>query len=63
MNRTATTCYVCDAPGQHAPTPLHNYWSYADADAYFTGQDSRLKASIPSMTAVETLNPCEAVVA
>ena len=53
----AATCYVCGGP-EHAPYELHRFWSIADARREFYGQPS---GPAPSMSAVETLDPREAV--
>ena len=56
-------CYVC-GHGPHEPRSSaggHDFWSNADAKVFFDQQDARLRAPLPSMTAVETLDPREAV--
>lgn len=56
-------CYVCDLPAE-AKHVGHTYWSNADALAEFEAQSRRVVAArIPSMTAAETLDPREAVIA
>lgn len=50
-------CYVCGS-GLHAPTDSHDYWSTADAARHFAAEPN---GTLPSMTAVETLDPREAV--
>lgn len=56
----ATDCYICNQPAE-APHVGHGYWSNADAKTYFEQETRRTVARIPSMTAVETLDPREAV--
>lgn len=57
-------CYVCGG-GPHADTDLHRYWSNAAADAEFAEHDRMVAAAggptYPSMTAVETVDPREAI--
>lgn len=50
-------CYICGGP-EHAPTGLHRFWSIADARREFAAEPS---GQMPSMSAVETLDPREAV--
>ena len=54
------TCYICGGP-EHKPTPEHDFWPKAEAARFFAREDARLGGSLPSMTAVETLDPREAV--
>lgn len=51
-------CYVC-GNGPHERVELHDYWSKSDAARYFAAEPSG--GSYPSMSAVETLDPREAV--
>lgn len=39
------SCYVCGGQphADHAATGGHNYWSNADARAYFRAEDARLQ--------------------
>lgn len=53
-------CYVCDE-GPHERTELHDYWPVSQAASEFARQDAGAGGSIPSMTAVETLDSREAV--
>lgn len=52
-----TTCYVCGGQ-KHEPTELHAFWSITDAAREFAAMPG---GTYPSMTAVETLDPREAV--
>jgi hypothetical protein len=56
--RLPESCYVCGG-GSHSPVESHNYWSTSEAEAEFAAMPSG--ADIPSMSAVETLDPREAV--
>lgn len=55
-------CFICGG-APHAPYASHEFWSvdaaFAEAHAY----DARAQAAQPSMSAVETLDPREAVYA
>lgn len=63
MTTTKTTnCFICGREA-HEPTPLHVYWSVADAFREAADYDARSSVSPPSMTAVETHDPREAVYA
>jgi hypothetical protein len=50
-------CYICGG-SKHAPTELHAYWPNADAARHFAALTD---GPLPSMSAVETLDPREAV--
>jgi hypothetical protein len=50
-------CYICGY-AEHAPTPEHNYWSTSDALREFASEPT---GQYPSMSAVETLDPREAI--
>ena len=58
-------CFICGGE-EHEPRELHTFWSTRDAFAEAEEYDRRAAAagtpSIPSMTAVETLDPREAVI-
>lgn len=56
----SNTCYVCGG-GYHEPTPYHVFWSVEQAAAYFEKESQG--GSFPSMSAVETHDPREAVYA
>jgi len=60
--RNPRACYVCDNPesGSHVG---HTYWANEDAEQYFADETARMSAKIPSMSAAETLDPREAVIA
>ncbi len=58
---TPDVCFICNRPAEH-PHVGHDYWSNSDAEAYFAREDARTSARIPSMSAVETLDPREAVI-
>lgn len=51
-------CYVCGG-APHGRLELHDYWSTSDAARHFAGEPSG--GTLPSMSAVETLDPREAV--
>lgn len=54
-----SACYVCGG-AEHPPAELHTFWANADAARFFAAEP---QGTIPSMTAVETLDPREAVYA
>lgn len=56
--RDAAACYICGR-AEHPPTDEHAFWSNAEADREFSLMPA---GPMPSMTAVETLDPREAVV-
>ena len=59
-------CFICGG-AEHAPTELHSFWSTRDALGEAAEYDRRAAAAggpiYPSMSAVETLDPREAVYA
>jgi hypothetical protein len=52
-------CYICDQP-KHPRVDVHDFWSKADAARSFAAEPV---GDLPSMTAVETLDPREAIYA
>lgn len=56
-HRAPSACYICGG-GEHPPTELHSFWSNADAARHFAAIPEGV---LPSMTAVETLDPREAL--
>lgn len=59
---STSPCFICGG-GEHAPTELHSFWSTEDAMREAVEHDRRSSTPLPSMTAVETLDPREAVLA
>ena len=59
-------CFICGGE-EHAPRELHAFWSTRDAMGEAAEYDRRAAAAgtvtTPSMSAVETLDPREAVFA
>lgn len=59
-------CFICGGP-EHAPFELHSFWSTRDALGEAEEWDREAAkagaASVPSMSAAETLDPREAVYA
>lgn len=53
-------CFVC-GKSEHRFNGGHKFWSNAEADAYFRREAARHPAATKSMSAVETLDPREAV--
>lgn len=66
VHKRPTSCHICGSAEDHGQTWTltgkgHNFWSNADARAEARAEDARMFAPVKSMTAVETLDPREAV--
>ena len=55
-------CFIC-GEGAHVPYASHGYWSRQEAFAEAYAYDARAVGAQPSMSAVETHDPREAVYA